>query len=1475
MKHLKLLVLLLAVLTTVFSYGQGTVAIRINEGQSMTTIAAHVDASNPFGSNFMTGSGFVVGMARGTDSIHASTPAGSSFGLFDPTDPNGPAITTVQGGDGTLTIDMPHEVNVAVDSTNSFFLGVIFMGFSGTYSETVTLSAGGTVVEVTFTAYNADDSTQTVTPTLSLTDVHTEMPCEMTGGLMMGSGYVIGMAQGIDTIHFQFPATSNFSLIDPNTAMGAPLANSVGEGGDGSMPNFLKNLDIDMATSSSAPYFYCPVVYYGPAGDFNETLSITAQGLEDAISVAFHAYPAQEDTTQMGGDPFMYASTTQLVLTGANPATWRLASGTLTINAGNIDALQLQMQSGRNIQIGDNSSFATAKTFYLNYAEQTTIDVLMLLNTVSPGVYTDVLTISAPGTNLQPIQVYISALVEEQQGGDSTQQTLSVGWEGSIDMNVEVGTWHDISIPVTYTNMNQQLVISARYPFSIKDPMDAAGATYSSYVSYPSQTYGSSGTVYPDFRINADQVGTYSGTLYFYLDEGVVDYTLTFTVNVYSQGGDSTHVNPGYFQPYENSLFLSCRLTSLQDSTFHLSAPAQFTTYNLDSLVVELASGAQYTLGNESTGQMGPRMVYTYQPYSKISDMVKVIFTGVGVTEAGYYMDTLIYRPYDGNGAMQPIYVPLTTEVIDNTQPRVEIRGSFSVNKDVADPWTHGINSVIASVYNIDSIRVSLVNGTDFKLFDILGLDSIPTMLDSTRLKTSMVIDSRYLPIFQDWASYENEWQFLFILLANVAGSYVDTMLIEPFGLDVVIPVEIMGSVTDWSGGNVSWQSGNVTVTLLGDSLIFSGSGSTLDYSDYGSNIAPWREDISTHFSYDEQPKHVIVEPGVSRLGNYSLYGFEFRTIDFGQLDTLGSYLFTCCNHIDVLELPASLDFIDCDALSGVYPKRIINNLRPDVVLCNNPFANMYPSSVVANTTMLLEVTSPSTCLVVPANDTIKSIYMAFGYAYEEPLDNYDYVVDRPMAYDGETVPAVQNPSVILYSNMFDTTMCGHLDVSVMATLHMRKFAMKSFYGAASPFSAFQEGIQWGYTPSFSVGYTGVFPTLVNDGMLSADTVTMLTKLYCNDKWHFTGMPFNQKVSDIQAGEHQYYCIRRFDGAQQAAAEYDSVWTDVEATDTLRAGEGFIIQAYTTQGWTADMVFSALDDNAKQNIFTPSVQSLPLQQHPAELAWNANWNFVVNPYPCFYDTRAIGGNGIITVYETGRGDYYRSYSIADDYYVLYPYEGFLYQAAPGEAALRMPLEGRQHSTCAEGVSYQGYVDNGEYWAPERATRTMLNFYLEQNNNKDRARVVLNETASMDYEVGVDATKMFAPGSTAAQLYAQQGGAKQSILERPTGNGIVYLGVKLMESGDCTISLPETRGLNVNLYDTETNVMTNLSLTDYTFFGTPGENSQRFIIGLVGDATALENFISGLSKDGVKKVIENGHVYILRGSDKFDVLGNKH
>ena len=96
----------------------------------------------------------------------------------------------------------------------------------------------------------------------------------------------------------------------------------------------------------------------------------------------------------------------------------------------------------------------------------------------------------------------------------------------------------------------------------------------------------------------------------------------------------------------------------------------------------------------------------------------------------------------------------------------------------------------------------------------------------------------------------------------------------------------------------------------------------------------------------------------------------------------------------------------------------------------------------------------------------------------------------------------------------------------------------------------------------------------------------------------------------------------------------------------------------------------------------------------------------------------------------------------------------------------------------------------------------------------------------------------------------------------------------MEVGDCTISIPETQGMDITLLDTETGVLTNLSQGDYTFYGVPGENSRRFIVGMVGEATLLEFFANSYSDSNVVKVIENGHVYIIRGSEKFDVLGNK-
>ena len=89
------------------------------------------------------------------------------------------------------------------------------------------------------------------------------------------------------------------------------------------------------------------------AGYFTDTVILASNVIgmpQVGIVLQGQVFPA--DTTSQGGDtivaqPWFNVSTTQLILTGANPETWVLSSGMLTINAENVGTLQLQMQPRR------------------------------------------------------------------------------------------------------------------------------------------------------------------------------------------------------------------------------------------------------------------------------------------------------------------------------------------------------------------------------------------------------------------------------------------------------------------------------------------------------------------------------------------------------------------------------------------------------------------------------------------------------------------------------------------------------------------------------------------------------------------------------------------------------------------------------------------------------------------------------------------------------------------------------------------------------------------------------------------------------------------------------------------------------------------------------------------------------------------------------------------------------------------------
>lgn len=1294
-------------------------------------------------------------------------------------------------------------------------------------------------------------------------------------GIGYACGNVVGFAYGATNVTATFPEGSPFGFIDTNSTSEGSTEITI-------YPSYTYVFD-----SPATPIFGFTVALRATqVGTYSDILTLTASdGTQMFVDVMATMSSSGDIVPVDTLSPSIYVNGSPEIkvdLQASGEAFSVEGTGSVNITVNNLSEVYAHIANGDHFSIvvefatgdgGVSRQYYQDMTFSVN-PSYPTFNIDVAFTSSEAGVFTDTLYLGGDG--MMPVIVYLQGTVVSGQPVVDKYifvPTQAVQMSGYADPRImtasevlEVYTQGLYDVTATLSNAGAFMLLEA----------SPEGYSTTTASITKNNLGGGNVTLNYDIAFHVTTPGTYVDTLTFTTsDPTVAPQRVILLGNATERPVIQPELNINESSETHYS-FLWTNLLNTTPGARVRQKRMYFTYNNVDSILITTSDTVNFKLWPSNYSTVTPEALTTQVKVEGTHDWMRSNYVGVyfNGTDPGMYQTTLLFTIY-GSVETDPVTVDITAEVIDNTLPMVNVYDTaltVQVEKDAF--WQNCVNYVYLHPENVDTIRMHLTDGSRFRLFDYeaaYGGSSRPTEFDSAWLSTSQILT----PIHNDWTGVD-EWRpAYFYLLNDQAGYFTDTLVMEVNGSSRVVKVVLHGKVTDWINGPVTWNDRNVIITLKGDSLIVSGSGSTSDYSYYPT----WFTEIKNHRAANAMPKHFKVEPGVSRLGNNTFHDFTFTTLELGSLDSLGSNVFGYNNSMDSLVLPGSLRYIGDEAFNHYSAiTKVICNLPADVVVNGNPFGGWYGTQkVVANTTYVLPIENPSSILVEPLTTEIKNLYVAYGYAYEEHETGYDIVAHTYLTLDAAAISELpERPSMVLDYSKFDEEYCAHVSMPIDATLNMSKFVKKDFIGSKSPFFVFRDWVEQGWR-YFSPNHTGVNTTLLNEGQMSADTIELREEMKA-ECWTFMGLPFNQKVSDIAVG-NSMYCIRRFDAAQQAAGNYNDVWVDVEPTDTLHAGEGFIVQTINENRVPTTMVFRPIEDAAKQEILSPAQRSLALQQTPAEQPWNANWNLLTNPYPCFYDTRKISNQGVITIYSSHADgmEYYMSFSLQDDYYVLQPHEAFFYQAAPGETALRMPLDGKQHTAEAEGVEYVDPWNNeGEYiGAPARETRTLLNFYLEQNNNKDHARVVLNDAASMSYEVGVDALKMFAPGSMAAQLYAEQSGVKQSILERPWNDGIVYMGIRLMESGDCTISLPETRGLNVNLYDTETSVMTNLSTGNYTFYGTPGENSQRFIIGLTGDATALENFISGLSKDGVKKVIENGHVYILRGSDKFDVLGNKH
>lgn len=351
--------------------------------------------------------------------------------------------------------------------------------------------------------------------------------------------------------------------------------------------------------------------------------------------------------------------------------------------------------------------------------------------------------------------------------------------------------------------------------------------------------------------------------------------------------------------------------------------------------------------------------------------------------------------------------------------------------------------------------------------------------------------------------------------------------------------------------------------------------------------------------------------------------------------------------------------------------------------------------------------------------------------------------------------------------------------------------------------------------------------------------------------WHYVAFPFDVPVSALQAQDPSAeYVIRYYDGERRGEYGTDiyNNWKDVDPNGTLKAGQGYIIQTEYPSSSNLFTFTWESEGEAIQSLLRTGEIEIPLSDYPSTYTNNANWNFVGNPYPSFFNIQAIDYNAPIIIWN---GNGYTALSLTDDTYALRPLEAFFTQKPEETSSMIFQPWGRQTNADVTGSSFRAFPN------PERK---LLNLRLVGESYTDRSRIVINPKAKLSYELTCDAGKWMSPNPKVPQLYSLgEAGQRYAINERPAGSGQIPLGLYIGEAGSYTLKIVSDETTpEVYLEDKYTNEQVLLNREAYAFHAEAGTIDDRFEVRLLESVTGNE-----LSKtdDPVRLYTQEGSLYI--------------
>ncbi|MBO6118136.1 MAG: leucine-rich repeat domain-containing protein [Bacteroidales bacterium] len=563
--------------------------------------------------------------------------------------------------------------------------------------------------------------------------------------------------------------------------------------------------------------------------------------------------------------------------------------------------------------------------------------------------------------------------------------------------------------------------------------------------------------------------------------------------------------------------------------------------------------------------------------------------------------------------------------------------------------------------------------------------------------------------------------------------------------------------------------------------------------------------------------KNVTIPSEIQTINSYAFYKTAIDSVDLPGVSVINTYAFSDCSNLKSIKLYRhnlyiyDYAFQNCPSLTEVDLPATTFHVDEDAFrncsnLKNLICRSVTPPSTNGNRGIISDCDLTEFKLYVPKmsinNYRVAQSWQKF-YTILPLEDTTDYVDIWTTVTIEETEEFSDNTELILgWRNNSIGFLTFNSDEELKMSLYFQNQNM---------------GNSGNYNNNYY--YNEKHTSLINNGPMTADSSVIRMFIPSTYVWYFISFPYDIKVSEIGYEDGCQFAIRRYSG-QNRAQQTGTTWQNLTIDSVMHAYEGYILKCSQQD---AEFYFPAMN-NANNHLFANDNVIMPINEYVSEFTHNASWNLIGNPYPCYYDTRRMEFTAPITVWNRYHNRY-DAFSPVDDEFILQPHQAFFVQRPADQEAITFNKEGRQNDATVREIE----TESNKIAAVKSQDRKVFNFILSNGTDEDRTRIVLNDNASVSYELDKDAQKIIEGDNTSLLLYSTEADIKFAINERPDDNTKVNIGMFADKDGNYTISLKSSAQEEVTLIDYKENTTTLLNDGDYTFSAKQGFNDNRFAV----------------------------------------------